>query len=220
MPIPAHLLAAARRHAHAGRATALVVRHAERHPVVDLHTHEEVLLTERGHAQALEAGALLADIADHVRVRHSPVRRCGQTAEGLVAGAREAGVRAELLSSVALLGSPFVLDRERAYALVRQIGAGFIRDWFDGKLPHDVFEPRAVAVEKQLAAVVEHLMEPAFHVFVSHDWNIALVREEVLGVSPETRWPAFLDGIAIALDGDDVIVELDGIVVRRPRGLS
>ncbi len=221
MTIPRHLLDAALRHRRAGRRTGLIVRHAERYRVLDLATHESVLLTERGHEQAREAGAQLAGAALPLQVWHSPVERCAETARGLVAGAVGSGTRAELLRAVPELYAPFIKDRLRAWQIVTRVGPGFIRDWFDGKLPADVFEPRASASQGQLDVVAAHMEqapEGALVVFVSHDWNLALVREEVLGITPERAWPDFLDGVVVALDGDEIAVEHDGRVGLRPRG--
>lgn len=220
MTIPAHLFQVIAAHRRAGRRAGLVVRHAERHPVLDLRTHEDVLLTDNGHAQALAAGKLLAGLARHVRLHHSPVERCAQTARGLVAGAREAGAHAEVVGPLPLLASPFIRDAARAWELVGKMGPRFIREWFDGRLPPDVFEPRTSAAHTQVdvvRGVLEETESDVLNICVSHDWNIALVREEVLGVRPEQRWPGFLDGIGVAIDEDQVIVELEGTSGRLRR---
>lgn len=224
--IPGHLIDAVVRHSKAGRHAALFVRHAEREPVLDLRYHEAARLTPRGHQQAREAGALLAKASAHVRVHHSPVERCGETARGLVAGVLEAGGKAELVCEVPALASPFVLNREKLddifVAAARQHQgtgfSGFLREWFDGKFPADVIMPRAPAALSQVAAVLEHLnTKDALHVFVSHDWNILLVREEIAGHRIEDGWPHYLDGFALTLDGDDLVVETESRQGRRRR---
>jgi broad specificity phosphatase PhoE len=218
MSIPTYLLDGLERHLRAGRRSAVVVRHAERHPVFDLRNHEEVLLTERGHEQAIEGGKALSRVGRRIRILHSPVERCAQTARGLLAGARALGAEAEIVCAIAALGSPFVKDRKRAFELVTRTGPRFIRDWFDGRLPPEVFEPRSSAARAQIDVVTERLLAEeagTLEVFVSHDWNIALVREELLGVTPESTWPGYLDGVTVALDDPDVVVELDGREGRR-----
>lgn len=222
--IPGHLIEAVKRHAREGRPAALFVRHAEREPVHDLRRHELALLTPRGHEQAREAGALLAKAASYVRVHHSPVERCGETARGLVAGIIDAGSRAELVCEVPALASPFVLDRARLDDIfVAQTSFhGFLRDWFDGKFPSDILMPRGPAALSQVAAVLAHLNDDAgafrkdaLHVFVSHDWNILLVREEMVGHRIEDGWPHYLDGFALAVDGDELVIETESRKGRR-----
>lgn len=219
MAFPQHLLDAWRGARTARRHAALLVRHAERGPVRDLSTHEAVRLTERGHQQAFAAGRQIAALSPSVLVHHSPVERCGETARGVVSGATEAGGFARVKGAVEALGNPFIKDRTRAWALVKQIGPRFIREWFDGKLPSDVFEPRAPAARAQLSAVADALAADAevAHVLITHDWNLAMVREELLGITPERCWPEFLDGVVVSIDGDKLLVEAFGRVGRIER---
>lgn len=221
MTIPEHLLDAWRAARSAQRRTALLVRHAERGPVKSLATHEEVRLTERGHRQAQQAGRQIAALSSSLTLHHSPVERCGETARSIATGAVEAGAAARVEGKVETLGNPFIKDRKRAWALVHEIGPRFIREWFDGKLPADVFEPRAAAAHAQLAAVDGALATAgdleAIHVLVTHDWNLALVREELLGITPERAWPDFLDGVVVSVEGDELLIEAHGRVGRLPR---
>ena len=171
---------------------------------------------------------MLARASPYVRVHHSPVERCGETARGLVEGVSQAGGRAELVSEVKALASPFVLDPEKMFALASTLDTfpRFLRAWFDGKLPPDVLMPRRAAAIAQVAAVLEHLDDQgtlrtdALHVFVSHDWNILLVREEMLGHKLEDGWPHYLDGFALSVEGDDVVIEMEGRLGRRARDSS
>ena len=205
----------------------MFVRHAEREPVLDLRTHERARLTPQGHADAKESGALLAKLSSYVRVHHSPVERCGETARGLVEGAAAAGARAEVIRELQALGSPFIVNPERVSEL---IGPGeakgrinfkqFMRDWFDGRHPPEILMARGPAAVTQLGCVVEHLgtaQEDGVHVFVSHDWNIMLVREEVLGIKLEDKWPHYLDGFVVALDGDELVIDSEGVEGRWKR---
>lgn len=205
-----------------GRA-ALVLRHAERFPVVDLATHEEILLTENGHLAARAAGAELHDALGGrtLVVGHSPVERCAQTARGIAAGFQDRGGRVREVGAVAHLASPFVVDKGKAYALVNGYGHAFIRAWFDGEVPHDCFHPRHRAAREQLDAIVDALRgcdEEEVAVFVTHDWNIALVREEFLGVKHEDfGWPDYLDGLALFAEPDRVRLAVGdrAVVVER-----
>lgn len=220
MSLPEHLLDAWRTARRSRRPAAFMVRHAERGPVTDLDTHEEVRLTERGHRQAQEAGRVIAALTSSVVLHHSPVERCGETARGIASGASGAGASAQVGGALDVLGTSFIKDKPRAWALVRKHGPGFIRQWFDGNLPAEVFEPRAPAAHAQLTVVDAALSAEAdaAHVLVTHDWNLAVVREELLGITPERAWPDYLDGVVVSLDGDQLLVEAFGRVGRIPRG--
>ncbi len=249
MTIPTALLDEILLHRRAGRRAGLVVRHAERHPIVDLRTHHTLLLTERGHAMAQDGGRALAarlspssspsfsSSSSSLRLRaiHSPVERCAETARGLVQGARAAGVAASVVGSDVVLGDPFLRDRRRALALAHDLGHGFLRAWFDGRVDDDVLQDHRAAAADQLSAWSRHIAAPDdvrdavgqgdnvrvdaddVVVMVSHDWNIALVREVLLGVRHEDTWPHFLDGIVVALDGEAVVVGYGGRTARVPR---
>jgi broad specificity phosphatase PhoE len=202
--IPEHVLRAL---PSSGR-RALVLRHAERFAVVDLATHEDVLLTEAGHANARVAGAELHAVAPGATlvVGHSPVERCAQTARGVAAGFAGQGGRVRTVGAVAHLASPFVVDKGKAYALVNGFGHRFIRAWFDGEVPEDCFQKRHRAAAEQLDVLVEAVRgcaEDELAVFITHDWNIALMREEFLGVKHEDfGWPGYLDGVSVAVRDD------------------
>jgi broad specificity phosphatase PhoE len=209
--LPDHLVQAARRHRVRNRRVCIVVRHAERHPVDDLLRHEEALLTDRGHRQAREAGARLRDVHERLVIHHSPVPRCRETAEGLAHGF---GPNAHVAAEDEGLGAPFILDRERAFSLVTERGGRFMRDWFDGKLPPGTFLARPDAAKTQLDAIERALSHDAMSVCVTHDWNVALMKEHWLALSPERGWPQFLDGIVYARDNDGAFVEIDGRIAR------
>ncbi len=208
--IPSQVLSAIEASAH-HRRRAIILRHAERHPVLDLATHETVLLTDDGQKAAHAAGRELhAAVAARgaLVVRHSPVERCAQTARGLVAGFIEAGGRARLVGPEPVFATPYVKDRGRAYALVNGMGHDFIRAWFDGAVPEDCFARRHHAASEQIVAALRAVRSSSDDetcVFVTHDWNIALVREEFLQVRHEEfGWPGYLDGVCLTDDDDAV----------------
>jgi broad specificity phosphatase PhoE len=191
----------------------LLVRHAERGGIVDVSRHEEVLLTPAGHEAARAAGRWLASKRPPGRVLHSPVERCGETARGIVAGVVEAtgGHRLEH-GAHDMLGAHYVRDRDRGHGYAQRHGWGFLRAWLDGQLPDDVFQSRAAAATAQVRAVVElaRAQPRGLDVMVTHDWNVALVREEFLGLKHESwGWPGFLDGLLIVVDGDKAHLRVD-----------
>jgi broad specificity phosphatase PhoE len=207
----------------ARRRAALLVRHAERGPVHDLRTHEQVLLTARGHIHARAAGASLAaplasSPAPVMRLLHSPVPRCRETAEGIAAGAADVGVGTEVAGVRAVLGTPFVRDPEAVWAMVARQGPSFMRAWFDGALSPSVLEPKESAAWAQIGAAQAELVasDAPLVVLVTHDWNLALVREALLQVRYEDAWPGYLDGVLLIADGDGWWLESAGRRVRLP----
>jgi broad specificity phosphatase PhoE len=199
------LLSLALKHA-ASSSVGLLVRHAERGPIADLARHHEVLLTNDGIAAAHRSGRRLgarvqAAGIDRVVVVHSPIERCAQTARGLALGAKEVGVDVDVAGVVEHLGASYLRDPARVAEAASSNGAGFVRHWFDGALATSWIAPLPEVAHGLVQAFVQQLQQAHFVVGVSHDWNIAAVREHALGLRFEdVGWPPFLDGVVVHLD--------------------
>lgn len=177
--------------------TAILMRHAERghfsHPAAGA----LVPITENGAVEATRLGRSLASCGPLDFV-HSPVGRCRQTAEAMLAGAREPGASVTLTGEEPKLGGPYMLDVPAALDLAGQFGHRFLREWFDGRLPVHLFKPRRHAAREQIETVESHMGRAGrgLVVLVTHDWNLLAVREELFGLRHEVdAWPGFLDGL-------------------------
>jgi len=193
-----------------------LLRHAERGPILDPVEGYTVPLTRKGVADAVALGR---DLAGHgpFALRHSPLLRCRQTAEALAAGIESAGGAVAQLESLDQLGGGYVRQPEAKATLARALGEEFVRAWFDGELSQDVVQPLASAARDQLAAMLGALPadSPYSGLFVSHDWNLLIVREHALSLRYEDEgWPGFLDGIALVPQGERILL-CHGDRVRR-----
>lgn len=187
---------------------AAFLRHAEREPITDVSDPTKAEITETGAASAEGFGAQIRGF-DCVRLFHSPVKRCRQTAECIARGVNANGGCAEIAGPENALGIDYILDRSEAGRLTLEHGEHFVRLWFTGQVAPTVIE----AAEKIAALKVDHLVrrlqEPCargrrLDLHVSHDWNIIILRELLLGVRHEdAAWLNFLDGVAFtpATDG-------------------
>lgn len=181
-----------------GQPCAVIVRHAARHPIEDIRKSLEIGLTEQGHRDARRFGRSLEGFR-RVRVFHSPAVRCQETAEAMMAGLEGNGT--VLCGAVAepALCAPYLMD-EACLSDATLLGRGFIRAWFEGRLPEGAILPPPRAADMVLAPIVARLSEPGgegrLDVHVSHDWEICLLREQLLGIRyEEAGWPPYLDGI-------------------------
>lgn len=197
------LLATLRREARAGRPVAATLRHAERHAITDPARPELPELTPGGHAMAEEFGAELTGFAC-VRLFHSPVLRCQQTAESIARGVRRIGGRAELCGAQEPLGIGYTRDRYEFGRLFELHGEHFVRLWCDDALPPHVLDS-ATACSAQIVDYIRRRLEEhaagvgALDLHVSHDINIMAVREKTLGVRhEEAGWLGFLDGVTLS----------------------
>lgn len=190
-------------------AVAAVMRHAARHPIANPAEPTLAEITPAGAKAAAEFGARLAGF-DRVRLFHSPVKRCGQTAAAIAQGAAGAGCAVELAGAREEIGVGYILDQPEAGRLTMLHGDHFIRLWVEGKIPATVVQPARSVAARQVNFVVARLREPAnggrrLDLHVSHDWNIIVLRELLLQVRhEEAGWLTFLDGVAFTTDAGGV----------------
>ena len=197
----------------------MLLRHAERGPILDPIGGLTVPLTARGVADAVALGQQLAGLGPFA-LRHSPLKRCRQTADALAAGIELAGGAVTQNEPLEQLGGPYLRQPERLAALTRSLGGDFVRAWFDDELPREVVQPVAAAARGQLDALLDALPHDSPHsgIFVSHDWNLLTVREHVLGLRHEDEgWPGFLDGIALVPRGEEILFCYGDRVLLRTR---
>lgn len=200
--------------------TAILMRHAEREHFEHPADGATVPITENGARQASGLGRALARLTP-LHLVHSPVGRCRQTAEAILAGASDMGSPVSIVGEDGRLGGPYLLDVPRALEVAGTLGHRFVREWLDGRLPATLFKPRRASALEQIDAVEHHLRRArsGLVVLVTHDWNLLAVREEMFGLRrEEDRWPGFLDGLVLwrsdhALHvafGERVVTLLDG----------
>lgn len=191
----------------------LLIRHAAREPIVGVEDGWRAPLTDVGRADAATLGTLLAD-AGYVDASAfaSPAPRCVETA-ALVTGGLPSPP-AEVLTD-RRFGGPYVLDQRRAFERMLRLGnAAFLRAWFDGGWG-DALQPADTAARELFDAAASLLSPPGprLRVVVSHDWNIALLRDRLLGVRHErVGLPDFLDGVVVyAQRGRLVLADRSGM---------
>ncbi len=190
----------------------LVIRHAARHPIRGTEDGWTAPLTDAGSEEAHATGAAIAALDLGTMAAYaSPAPRCVATAALLLSGAGQASeVRAD-----ARFGGPYVLDQERAFRRMHQLGnAGFLRAWFDGGWS-DAMQPATEAAKDQLRALLTVLRSPgpAVRVVVSHDWNIALLRDRILALPHEqVGLPGFMGGMLLyEARGRIVVIDHGGV---------
>ena len=207
-------------HVPQDRPVAVMLRHAERFAIRTADDGWEARLTEAGHVQARELGAAIAPKDRPVRLWSSPIPRCQQTAARVAEGMRAQGADVTDAEVIRELAGPYLHDANAVMGIALSIGdQAFVRRWFDGGLDHAVLLPARRAAEGQLQVLVDSLRsaERGIDLHVSHDWNILLVREHFVGVRHEdVGMPGFLDGLAVWLDGAEIIVHHAGRSGRHP----
>ncbi len=185
-----------------GKPAAALLRHAAREPITDFATSEQAPLTAAGRQHARAVGRHLPP-GRTLRLVYSTVERCADTAACIAEGYRSSGGEATLVGSVPALFTPYVRDLHALSRFTRELGARFMRAWFDGQLPESAVQPACFAAEDFRRTTLELLShEPStLTLMITHDWNILLLREIYLRLPhEEVGWADFLDGPVIAIE--------------------
>jgi hypothetical protein len=177
---------------------AIILRHAERHPIINYTDAFDLCLTEKGKTEAYEFGQLFKKF-DSVKLYHSPVLRCRQTAEGIVAGILSINKKASIVGYLLDLGGPYVTSPwEGITAMVERMGqSAFVRKWFNNEFAPDYIMPLNLAAKSQLQILIKQLHpDNSSTINVTHDWNIMLLREYYFNLRHEDIGePDYLDGL-------------------------
>ena len=195
-----------------------VVRHSAREYVQGRHDLENPL-TQEGRSLALGFGERLSPGLT-VRAYSSPVERCVDTAGLILEGHEAKGGAVERHRVVEGLGLFFILDQRKMFRLMRDVhggGPGFIRAWCDGQVGDDVVIPAADAARIMLSMLAGKLPpgRSVLSVAVSHDFNLFVLREQLLGMRHEDHGQVeYLDGIVLFEDEDALWLEAPGAAAR------
>jgi hypothetical protein len=178
----------------------IMVRHAERNEVRSITHSLEVGLTEAGMEDSVRFGGSI-NSSRPVRLFHSPAVRCRETAEGIAEGLKATDHEVISIEEKHLLCAPYLKDT----CVLRdadKLGHGFMRAWFEGRFDPKCLLPTPQAADMVLSQVVSGLSnaDGCLDIHVSHDWEVVLLREELLGVRYEDAgWVDYLSGLAFTM---------------------
>jgi len=190
---------------------AVIMRHAARYQIANSAQPTLAEITPEGAAAAEEMGRRLSGF-ERVRLFHSPVKRCQQTADCLARGIQEVGIMVDHVGPEIALGVDYILDLTEAGRLSDLHGEHFVRLWMKKQISEAVVRAAKPIVEEKLAYLTTKLAEPSsggrrLDLHVTHDWNILILRELLLNLRHEEMgWLAFLDGLAFARHADQLEV--------------
>lgn len=190
---------------------AVFLRHAQRFPIADQAAPHVAELTPQGMADAEAFGRQIEGF-DCVRLFHSPVKRCQQTAECIAKGVTSNGGSAEVVGPENTLGPDYILDLKEAGRLTVQHREHVVRMWFDGQIAPTVLPAAAEIAALKLDYVMQRLRQGCpngrrLDLHVSHDWNILILRELLCAIRHEdVGWLDYLDGVAFGLVGEELRV--------------
>ena len=185
-----------------GSAAALVIRHGEREDIPPGTFGNDVPLTDRGWQDAYRLGKRLSHQPAGI-VRTSPLPRCVQTAEAIIAGS---GWTADAIPDT-LLGDPgpFVANAELAGRFILDNGIpAVVAQQLSATDPPDGMRSTSAGVQLVLNSVADALCaQSRTSVFVTHDVVLAVLVGTLYGRPiDDFRWPGYLDALLLWADSD------------------
>jgi broad specificity phosphatase PhoE len=189
------------------RPSSVVMRHAERYPISSVHDSLGTGLTPKGMTDSAEFGRSIGG-RRQVRLFHSPAVRCRETAMWMAKGLEAAGHSIISIEESPSLCAPYLTD---ACVLTDadRLGHGFMRKWFDGSFDPRRLLPTPEAADMVLSPIIADLLsapEDGLSVHVSHDWEVVLLKEELIGIRHEDAgWADYLSGLVLTLSGGEII---------------
>lgn len=184
----------------------VLLRHSTREEIVGL-TVEDAMrapLTDNGRKLALDVGRQLPTDRP-LRLYHSEVLRCVDTAECLGAGFEEVGGQVTAFAKKDQLAASFIRN---PYVVAREFGLrgprGFVDAWMEGALDAEVLDPLDIAGGNQLQSMLEEIPDdadpgaPALDLHISHDVNVVALLHLMADVSDrKIPWPGYLEGVVV-----------------------
>ena len=200
--------------AHSMRNVSLLMRHAHRYPIPKgVIKHQTVLLTKKGRTLAFEFGKHLPR-SYSLRLFHSPVLRCKETAEYVLKGFQTINGVAKIMGAKDFLLINLVDQREMVRILDEMGHQQFGYRWLKGKVDERIIDnPARVALTtiNGVIRLMEHEGKQKMDIHITHDLNILSVREFISPVPDDTfDWPAYLNGIIFTQNEENVTL------IRRP----
>jgi broad specificity phosphatase PhoE len=186
----------------------LLIRHSERNKIEKASEMQLAGLTDRGRDAAYNFGQLLPSPWE-LRIIHSPVNRCKETATRIHEGSVSAGLKSEVVGELKLLWGP-----EAEWDIFSQL---LIRDWplsyshwMSGRYSPSVVEP-SIEYAKRLADEFDkNSVRDMLTIYVAHDTQIITLLFHWFGIPPKMESASFLNGFFVQkVDGKLVLLSGD-----------
>lgn len=167
----------------------VIMRHSARHYDPDFEKEPFMSLTDEGRDLAFNLGKSLPESLS-ARFFSSFIGRCIETAYLIDKGFSKKSRGETVSNAVTERIAPFYInDLNGLTKLMKdQETPDFIRNWIDGKFPESIMLNARQASEEMFSFMTEKFQERpdnSIDIFVSHDWNMFLLKEFGTGLRHE-----------------------------------
>ena len=186
----------------------LVLRHSHRNEPKALEDVNKLRLTPKGHAIAKKFGENLPKNRP-IRLFHSIIWRCEETAENIHNGFKKVGGESELLGTFEPLFNIGINNR----AIFEKFKNYHFREilylWAVGFFHSNDWEPFTSYCQKTAQLILNNLKdapENGIDIYVTHDWHLMSLRFGWFGLPPDSPWVKFLGGFAFTYEDDSILL--------------
>ena len=186
----------------------MILRHSHRNDPTDMEEVHKLRLTPQGHAIARKFGESLPKNRD-IRLFHSVVWRCEETAENIQNGFESIGGKTELRGNLAPLHNIGIDNRSFLSQVYKYPFRELLFRWAAGFYLPEEWAP-FISYCQNAAQLIWNQLETAsengIDIFVSHDWHCMSLRYGWFGFPPDNRWIKYLGGFAFTFEKDHILI--------------
>jgi len=186
----------------------LILRHSHRNEPKPLENVSKLRLTLQGHAIAEKFGESLP-ISRPIRLFHSIIWRCEETAENIHNGFKKAGGESELLGKFDPLHNIGINNRTALKNFKNYHFRDIMYLWAVGFFHSKDWEPFTSYCHNTAHLISKRLKdapENGIDVYITHDWHLMSLRFGWFGLPPDSHWVKFLGGFAFTFKDDHFLL--------------
>lgn len=189
----------------------IILRHSARYYDDDIQMEPFMSLTDKGRDFAYQLGEQLPE-GMTARFFSSYIGRCIETAYLIDKGyvKNNGGITKNNIVTDSF--APFyVLDIQKLLKImVEQDTFVFIRNWIDGNIPETIMQNAEDAANSMFSYILERfneISENSIDIFVSHDWNLYLLKEFGIGLPHEKYGKIeYLEGLVLFMKNGEMFI--------------
>ncbi len=179
----------------------LILRHSHRNDPTELVKIHELRLTPQGHQVAKIFGQKLPN-ERAIRLYHSPVGRCQETAEDILTGFEETGGNGALKGVLTPLFFAGTAPKFFQDINMKNSHLDFMFRWAVGFYSPDLISPLQTYCQNAAVVIwnnINDAPERGIDIHITHDVFLMALRFGWFGIPPNEEWVPFLGGIAFTL---------------------
>ncbi|MFX0137223.1 MAG: hypothetical protein ACFFDN_26530 [Candidatus Hodarchaeota archaeon] len=186
----------------------LMLRHSHRNEPEFLDKVHKLRLTPEGHAIAKKFGESLPKNRS-IRIFHSIIWRCEETAENIHNGFKSIGGKSELKGEFSPLYDIGIDNRSFLEQFKNYHFKEILFRWAAGFYLPEEWTP-FIQYSQNTAHLIWNQLKDApergLDIYVTHDWHLMSLRFGWFGVPPDERWVEFLGGFAFTFEEERILL--------------